>query len=40
VIPDPERLARTIDACYRFAWRLLRRCGVPEHHAEPPNRCF
>jgi RNA polymerase sigma-70 factor, ECF subfamily len=32
--PDPERLARAIDADYRFIWRLLRRFGVPEHHAE------
>lgn len=31
---DPERLARAIDADYRFIWRLLRRFGVPEHHAE------
>ena len=32
--PDPERLARAIEADYRFIWRLLRRFGVPEHHAE------
>jgi RNA polymerase sigma-70 factor, ECF subfamily len=32
--PDPERLARAIDADYRFIWRLLRRFGVPEQYAE------
>lgn len=32
--PDPGRLARAIAADYRFIWRLLRRFGVPEHHAE------
>jgi len=32
--PDPARLARAIEADYRFIWRLLRRLGVPEHHAE------
>lgn len=32
--PDPDRLARAIEANYRFIWRLLRRFGVPEHHAE------
>jgi len=32
--PDPERLARAIASDYRFIWRLLRRFGVPEHHAE------
>jgi len=32
--PDPDRLARAIEADYRFIWRLLRRFGVPEHHAE------
>jgi RNA polymerase sigma-70 factor (ECF subfamily) len=31
---DPERLARALEADYRFIWRLLRRFGVPEHHAE------
>lgn len=32
--PDPQRLSRAIAADYRFIWRLLRRFGVPEHHAE------
>lgn len=32
--PDPERLARAVTTDYRFIWRLLRRFGVPESHAE------
>ncbi|HET8938466.1 MAG TPA: sigma-70 family RNA polymerase sigma factor [Polyangiales bacterium] len=32
--PDPQRLARAIEADYRFIWRLLRRFGVPENHTE------
>jgi RNA polymerase sigma-70 factor (ECF subfamily) len=32
--PDPQRLARAVEADYRFIWRLLRRFGVPENHAE------
>jgi RNA polymerase sigma-70 factor (ECF subfamily) len=31
---DPARLERFIPADYRFIWRLLRRFGVPEAHAE------
>src|ERR1700755_1776846 len=31
---DPERLARAHEGDHRFIWRLLRRFGVPEHHAE------
>jgi RNA polymerase sigma-70 factor (ECF subfamily) len=34
VRPDPIRLAAAIQADYRFIWRLLRRFGVPELHAE------
>jgi RNA polymerase sigma-70 factor (ECF subfamily) len=31
---DPARLERAICADYGFIWRLLRRFGVPESHAE------
>ena len=31
---DPARLERVVRADYRFIWRLLRRLGVPESHAE------
>ena len=31
---DPARLERVVRADYRFIWRLLRRFGVPQSHAE------
>ncbi len=30
----PDRLAHAIQSDYRFIWRLLRRFGVPQAHAE------